>query len=237
MLFGGTSEIGLAVLTRLTGPRLRRVVLAGRPSPELDRAADMISRSGVPEVTITVYDASDANPPAQLVRDAFAAGDIDVVVMAIGSGPAPAPAEPNVTALQLSLRNNLVGPAQAGLLVATELRRQGHGALVFFTGSEVISPTTDPQLAAGSGQAGLTAFAISLSDWLRGSGARIILVRLGVVPTKYWHDALPSRPRPNADTTDVANAVAAEIRSGRQKIVYVPGSLRAKWLRARLGFH
>ena len=60
LLVGGSSEIGIAVLTELLGPPPRRVVLAGRPSSELWWNAEKLRDLGY-SVTTAQYDATIAH--------------------------------------------------------------------------------------------------------------------------------------------------------------------------------
>lgn len=228
LLVGGTSELGQAVLTRLTGPRLARVVLAGRPSAELEAAAAHVRACGVAKVQVLSFDATDPAGHAAVVEAAFGSGDIDVVIMAVGSVTVLDPDRPEARMAALGIETNLAGPVGFGLAVAARLRAQGHGAMICFAGSAPIGSTpTDVVFAAA--QAGFDTFALGVSRWLRGSGARLILVRPGHIPTKLG--APTHRHQPVADPTDVAAAVATALRSSRRTVVYVPPNARRVRLR------
>ena len=82
LLLGGTSEIGLAAVRALAGDRLRRVVLAGRPSARLDAAVEASGAAAATRSVAVEFDA--AGRRARRGDPAFAGGDVDVVVMAIG---------------------------------------------------------------------------------------------------------------------------------------------------------
>lgn len=258
LLVGGTSEIGLAVLTRMTGPRLSRVELAGRPSTTLDRAGDLIRNSGVPNVAVHAFDATDRAAQGPLVDSVFDAGDIDVAIMAVGAagdaarGPArDAASELDPAAMARVIDTNLTGVAGCATHIARRMRAQGHGTIVIFAAAAVEKPNA-ANVSFEASQAGLDAFALGLGESLQDSGARVLLVRLGRVLTKLGAelDAGPvagstpgarrgmPRPkrsaRPVAHTADVANAVAAAVRSKRATVVYVPASVRAAATRARL---
>jgi len=228
LLVGGTSELGQAVLTRLTGPRLARVVIAGRPSTELEAAAAHVRACGVTTVEVLSFDAADPARHAAVVEAAFAGGDIDVAIMAVGSVSALDADHPDPRQAALGIDTNLAGPVGIGLAVAARLRGQGHGVMICFAGSIAAgSNPTDVVFAAA--QAGFDTFALGVSRWLRGSGARLILVRAGHIPTKLG--APNPRDLPVADPTDVAAAVAAALRSGRRTVVYVPPHARRTRLR------
>ena len=79
LLLGGTSDIALAIAEKYLAERPLRVVLAARPSPRLDAAAQHLKYRGA-EVSTVDFDATDtASHPAVLAK-AFEGGDIDVTV-------------------------------------------------------------------------------------------------------------------------------------------------------------
>lgn len=252
LLLGGTSDIGLAVLARLTGPRLSRVVLAGRPSATLDRAGELIRNSGVANVEVRAFDASDRAAHQALVDSVFDAGDIDVAIFAVGAvggsaagvGTHDAPALDSV-AIARGIDTNLAGVASCSTQVAARMRAQGHGTIVIFTAAAPGRPAR--RLAANNlgfeaSQAGLDSFALGLAASLRGSGARLLLIRLGRVPTRLGTEldaglAAGARSAPLAQPADVANAVAAAIRSKRSAVIYVPPSARSAAWGARIVRH
>lgn len=270
LLLGGTSEIGLAVLARLTGPRLARVALAGRPSATLDRAGELIRNSGVANVEVHAFDANDRAAHEGLIDSMFSAGDIDVAILAVGAvassaagaGTEDAPAL-DAAAILRGIDTNLTGVASCATQIAMRMRAQGHGTIVMFTAAALGRSAGRPDgahVGFEAGQAGLDSFALGLAASMHGSGVRVLLVRLGRVPTKLGMelDAEPSpKPspqssaeasagsrrgmpkskaaaRPVAQVADVANSVAAAIRSKRAAVIYVPPSARSAALRARL---
>lgn len=249
LLVGATSDIGLAVLARLTGPRLSRVVLAGRPSTTLERAGELIRHSGVANVEVRAFDANDRVAHEALITSVFNAGDIDVTIMAVGATPGSSgvgtegAAEVDPGAIMRGIDTNLTGVASCSTQVAQRMRAQGHGTIVIFTEAAVWRSTrrsTAATIGFEASQAGLDSFARGLAASLRGSGARLLLVRLGRVPTKLGAelDAVSATARakslPRAQPADVANAVAVAIRSKRAAVIYVPSSARTNALRARL---
>src|SRR5258708_98372 len=86
LVLGGGSDIARAVVRALAGPRLQRLVLAGRPaSASVASVADEARQLGVPEVATVAFDATDPTSVAGAVDSAWAAhGDIDVVLVAFG---------------------------------------------------------------------------------------------------------------------------------------------------------
>ena len=88
LVLGATSDIAGATLARLsrTG-RLERVVLAGRPGPERDAAAERVAATGVPRVESLDFDARERSSAPAVVAAAFDGGDIDVVLLSWGVLP------------------------------------------------------------------------------------------------------------------------------------------------------
>jgi decaprenylphospho-beta-D-erythro-pentofuranosid-2-ulose 2-reductase len=75
----------------------------------------------------------------------------------------------------------------------------------------------------GSTKAGLDAFAQGLSEALRGSGARVLIVRPGMVRTRM-SSHLPEAPM-TTDPQVVGAIIVKAIKRGK-RVVYAPGPLR-----------
>ena len=85
LLVGGSSEIGIAVLTELLGPPPRRVVLAGRPSGELWWNAEKLRDLGY-SVTTAQYDAClRADEVDGMLEHACADHPLSLAVVAVGT--------------------------------------------------------------------------------------------------------------------------------------------------------
>ena len=65
LLLGGTSEIGLAIVTEFLSKGPAKVVLAARKnSPRLDNSVALVKAAGASEVEVIDFDATDfANHP------------------------------------------------------------------------------------------------------------------------------------------------------------------------------
>ena len=81
LVLGGSSEIALATVEALPRTRLRRVVLAGRPSVEIDRAAAHLGALGITSVETTLFDAADTGSHGEFVDAVFDDGDVDIVLL------------------------------------------------------------------------------------------------------------------------------------------------------------
>jgi decaprenylphospho-beta-D-erythro-pentofuranosid-2-ulose 2-reductase len=222
-VFGGTSEIGLAVLRELgrTG-RTTRVVLAGRDADALATAAADVSAWTGAAVTSTAFDAADATGHDAAVAAAFAGGDLDVAVLAFGVlGDQDALMTDPDGAVDLVTVNYVAG-VSVGLRVAERMRAQGHGTLVVLS-SVAGERGRASNFVYGSSKAGLDTFAQGLGDRLAGTGVRVLVVRPGFVRTRMT-EGLAEAPLA-CDADDVARAVVRALASGRQT-VWVPAALR-----------
>jgi decaprenylphospho-beta-D-erythro-pentofuranosid-2-ulose 2-reductase len=83
LLLGGTSEIGLAIVEAFATDRPMRVILAARPSERLDAAKARVEKLGCAVETVD-FDARAVDTHSDVIRKAFAGGDIDVSVVAFG---------------------------------------------------------------------------------------------------------------------------------------------------------
>ena len=222
LVLGGSSEIALATVRALPRARLRRVVLAGRPSPALDAAAATLTAAGVAGVETAAFDATDTASHDAFVSGAFDGGDVDIVLLAFGVLGDQAEAEADPDAAVAIATTNYTGAVSVGLRVAARLKAQGHGVLVVLS-SVAGDRARRSNFVYGSTKAGLDAFAQGLGDALHGSGARVLIVRPGFVRTRMTQ-GLPEVPM-TIDPEDVARIIVTALRKGRET-VYAPGPLR-----------
>ena len=222
LVLGGSSEIARATIQQLPANRLRRVVLAGRPSPVLDEAALSLGNSGIPSVEVASFDATDTDAHGAFVDDVFDASDVDLVILAFGvlGDQFEAEADP-AKAVQVATVN-YTGAVSVGLHVARRLRQQGHGKLVVLS-SVAGDRARRSNYVYGSTKAGLDAFAQGLGDALTGSGASVLVVRPGMVRTRM-SEGLPEAPM-TTDPEVVGKAIVQALRKGKHTI-YAPGPLR-----------
>jgi len=221
LLLGGTSHIGRAVVRRLVARRARTVFLAGRPSTELDTAAAELRGLGA-TVTTVEFDALEPGSHEDVLGKVFAAGDIDLVLLAFGVLGDQARDEHEPRGAVEVAATNYTGAVSASLVCGAALARQGHGSLVVLS-SVAGERSRRSNFIYGSSKAGLDAFALGLTEALRPAGVHVMVVRPGFVRTRMTA-GLP--PAPFATTPDaVAQAVEAGLRR-RAELVWVPGVLR-----------
>ncbi|MCG5216234.1 SDR family NAD(P)-dependent oxidoreductase [Streptosporangium soli] len=215
LVFGGLSEIGLAIVRRLVRGGARRVVLAvrGGEAPVIDGA----------EVHVVGFDAARPETHGAVVDEAVRlVGDLDVVISAFGVLGTQREYDADPVAAAESIAVNLGGHVSAGLFAARRLREQGHGTLVMLSSVAGVR-VRRANFVYGAGKAGLDGFAQGLGDSLHGTGARVLVVRPGFVRGRMTAGMSPA---PMSTTPGaVADAVVAGLRSGAE-LVWVPGGLR-----------
>lgn len=222
LVLGGSSEIALATVKALPHRRLRRVVLAARPSTARDLAVSTLTAEGISGVTAVDFDAKSTEAHSAFINEIFDAGDIDIVLLAFGvlGDQEAAEADPAL-AVEIAT-TNYTGAVSIGLHVARRLRMQGHGSLVVYS-SVAGDRARRSNFIYGSTKAGLDAFAQGLGDALHGTGAHVLVVRPGMVRTKM-SEGLPEAPM-TTDASVVADIVVKSLRKGKET-VYAPGPLR-----------
>jgi len=226
VVFGGTSEIALAIVRRLVTPRTSTVVLAGRDVVAAERSlGDLATQLAPATVSVVAYEARDPASHGPLVADlASRFGDLDLVIFAVGVlGSAEELAVDPVAAAEL-FEVNTVGGVSTCLAVANRFREQGHGRLVVLS-SVAGERVRRANFIYGASKAGLDAFAQGLGDSLEGSGASVLVVRPGFVTTRMTEGMDPAPL--STDAAAVADAVAVAL-AGRRRTIWVPGPLR--WL-------
>lgn len=221
LILGGTSDIALATARRMAAGKTRRIVLAARPSERLDAAARELSALGA-EVETVAFDAAQVEEHEKSLGEVFAAGDVDVVLLAFGVLGDQASDEQDPVAAAKVAQTNYVGAVSSGLVCANALKKQGHGSLVVLS-SVAGERARKANYIYGSTKAGLDAFAQGLGDSLYGSGVHVMVVRPGFVETKMTAgmEKAPLSTTPDA----VADAIVAGLRRGAD-IVWVPAALR-----------
>jgi decaprenylphospho-beta-D-erythro-pentofuranosid-2-ulose 2-reductase len=219
LLMGGTSEIGLATLRSLALAPAADVVLAGRTRAELDAAAATLPIFGV---RVAVFDALDPPSALGVVRDAFAAGDVDLVLPAFGvlGDQARSEQEPETVVEQLTV--NVTTQAVVLLEAARLMTAQGHGTLVVLSSIAAVR-SRRANFVYGSSKAAVDALGTGLGAAAEGTGVRVIVVRPGFVVGRMTRRMTPA---PFATTpAEVGSAIARAVRTG-QREVWVPGRLR-----------
>lgn len=223
LLVGGSSEIGLAIVRRLSAQSTVTPVLLGRDRARLEVALESLREDGCAGGSIVVIDADDVPAHAPAVGGAFRdAGGFDVVIVAIGVLGAQGGLDADPALAAEVMRVNFLGAGSLLLQCLSSLRAQGSGSLVLLSSVAAERPRAANAIYAAA-KAGLDALAQGLADMTAGSGIRVLVVRPGFVPTRMTAGLKPS---PFATTAQaVADATVAAL-PGRRHTIWVPASLR-----------
>jgi decaprenylphospho-beta-D-erythro-pentofuranosid-2-ulose 2-reductase len=224
LVLGGTSEIGQAIVRLLAGHRARTVVLAARDPERAEPFAGELRVRGVDCVETVAFDALDTASHGQVIDAAFERyGDIDLVLFAFGLLGDPDRVHEDPVAATEVASVNYTGAVSAGIAVARNLRRQGHGTIVALS-SVAGGRVRADNFVYGSAKAGMDGFFLGLSDALAGTGVRVLVVRPGFVHTRMTTGRAPA---PFATTPEeVARHTLRGLETGAT-VVWAPPVLRS----------
>ena len=216
-VFGGRSEIGLEIATRLAAGNT--VVLASRPGGERPEL------SGAERVLHVDFEADEVNAHAETVERIEAeAGPIDIAVLTFGILGDQALAESDNAEVVRILHTDFVAQASLLTVLARTMRARGAGTLVAFS-SVAGQRVRRANYVYGSAKAGLDGFASGLADALHGSGVDLVIARPGFVIGRMTQGM---EPAPFSSTpAQVADAVVKRIRDGGPVELWIPWQLRA----------
>lgn len=221
VVFGGTSEIGVAIARRLVTPSTRAVVLACRDTTAGAEIAATFSSEVRTEVV--AFDAADASSHTAVVDQIVdLVGDLDVAVLAFGVLGDQATLDSDPAAAADIVRVNHGGVVSISIALAARLRRQGHGRLIVLS-SVAGERVRRANYVYGGSKAGADGFAQGLGDALVGTGASVLIVRPGFVHSRMTA-GLPAAPLATTPEA-VADATVRALNRGR-RTVWVPGALR-----------
>ena len=229
MIFGGRSEIGLELATRLAPGAT--VVLAARDSGRLGDEASAVLDAGAAVVHTVEFDADDLDSHGSLIDGLITDfGPIGTAVLAFGILGDQTRAESDAGHAVAIVTTDYV--AQISLLtrLAAAMRAAGHGRLVVFSSVAGVR-VRRANYVYGSAKAGLDGFASGLADALYGSGVSLLIVRPGFVIGRMTEGMDPA---PLSSTpAQVAEATARALASGR-RTVWVPWALRPMFFGMKL---
>jgi decaprenylphospho-beta-D-erythro-pentofuranosid-2-ulose 2-reductase len=223
VVLGGTSDIALATVAKLTQERPGvQVTLAARPGDRRAAATAALEGRGM-LVTEVDFEATDRTSYEPAIASVFeAAGDVDVVMLAFGVLGDPERAWQEVDAALELVQVNYAAAVGCGVLVAEGLRAQGHGAIIAMSSVAGERPRRS-NFVYGSTKAGMDAFYTGLGEALARDGVHVLVVRPGFVRTKMTAglDPAPMSQVPE----QVAEVIVAGLRAGR-RTVWAPPAMR-----------
>lgn len=223
VVFGGRSEIGLAIARRLAA-EASVVVLAVRPGSDAAAEASAVEAAGA-RVDVMEFDADDTARHRQVVADIEARhGPIGTAVLAFGVLGDQERAEHDEAEVVRVLHTDFVAQASLLTVLADVMRPRRSGRIVAFSSVAGVR-VRRANYVYGSAKAGLDGFASGLADALHGSGVDLVIARPGFVIGRMTEGM---EPAPFSSTTDqVADAVVARLRGGGAPVLWIPWQLRA----------
>jgi short-subunit dehydrogenase len=220
VIFGGRSEIGVALATRLASGA--PVVLAARRADHLADQIAAVKAAGATAVHVVEFDADELGSHAAVVDSIIAEhGGIGTAVLAFGILGDQALAEHDPVHAAAIVHTDFTAQVSLLTVLADRMRTAESGALVVFS-SVAGARVRRANYVYGSAKAGLDGFASGLTDALHGSGVQLLLVRPGFVIGRMTEGMTPA---PLSSTPQqVADAAAKALRHGRNQ-VWVPKPL------------
>jgi short-subunit dehydrogenase len=221
VIFGGRSEIGIELATRLAPGAT--VLLAARRADALDAQVAALRTAGAAAVHLREFDADDLGAHGPLVESIVAEhGPIGTAVLAFGILGDQARAEKDPAHAAAIVHTDFVAQVSLLTVLANTMRAAGGGSIVVFSSVAGIR-VRRANYVYGSAKAGLDGFCSGLADALHGSGVRLLLVRPGFVIGRMTKGMTPA---PFSSTPgQVATATARALAKGR-RTVWVPPILR-----------
>ena len=228
VLFGGTSEIGQAIIQKIVKPGVAHVVLVSRDIDAADmQISEVAERYPDLEVHHVRFNSEDAASMVHVVAEVVQqVGDIDVAVIAQGLLQEGMDYYANPAALVPVADVNFTGTMVLMYALAAQMRLQGYGKMVLLS-SVAGERVRKGNSAYGATKAGIDGFAVALDHELVGSGVSVLVVRPGFVTTKMTKgmDKAPF----STDADAVASAVERAIGSSKT-VIWVPGLLQYMFL-------
>jgi len=229
VIFGGRSEIGVELATRLAPGST--VVLAARGADRLTEQVAAVRAAGAQAVHTAEFDADDLASHAPLVDKLIGEyGAIGTAVLAFGILGDQGRAEADPAHAVAIVHTDYVAQISLLTLLAGSMRDAGRGALVVFSSVAGVR-VRRANYVYGSAKAGLDGFASGLSDALHGTGVRLLIVRPGFVIGRMTEGMDPA---PLSSTPAQVAAAAARALSTGRRTVWVPWALRPLFFCMRL---
>src|SRR6202051_1983394 len=229
LLLGGTSEIGLAICERYLQNARARILLAAMPNdPGRDEAVAQMKAAGARAGQLIDFEATDAERHPKMIEQGFAAGGIDVAIVAFGLlGNAEELWQNQHKAVQIA-QVNYTAAVSVGVLLGEKMRAQGFGQIIAMS-SAAGERVRRSNFVYGSTKAGLDGFYLGLGEALREYGVRVLVIRPGQVRTSttiaHWKATGAKEAPFTVDKEYVADlAVTADRKS--PSLVWAPGTFR-----------
>ena len=229
LLFGGTSEIGLAIVERYLRNAKARVILADLPNaPKRHTAIAQIEAAGAKAVDYVEFDALDTKSHPAVVESAWAQGDVDVAIVAFGVLGDAEELWQNQSKAVLTAQINYTAAVSVGVLVGEKMKAQGFGQIIAMS-SVAGERVRRSNFVYGSTKAGLDGFYLGLGEALRECGVRVLVIRPGQVRTtttlEHWKATGAKEAPFTVDKEDVAEMAVTAAGKGKE-LIWAPNPVR-----------
>jgi short-subunit dehydrogenase len=229
VVFGGRSEIGLDLATRLAPGAT--VLLVARRADKLDDEAAAVRAAGATAVHVREFDADDLASHAPLVESIVAEhGPIRTAVLAFGVLGDQSRAEKDPEHAAAIVHTDFVAEVSLLTVLANTMRSAGSGSIVVFSSVAGVR-VRRANYVYGSAKAGLDGFCSGLADALHGSGVHLLVVRPGFVIGRMTDGMTPA---PLSSTPDQVAAATVRALAKRRRTVWVPRALQPMFVGMRM---
>lgn len=217
LLLGGTSDIGLAIVSELAsrGGAPTVTLCAREGSPRIDAAVNTLTASGAGEIRIVDFDALDFDSHPAVIDAAFAEGEVDIAVVAFGTLGDQEELWQDQAKAVASAQTNYTAYVSVGVLLGQAMKRQGRGNIIALS-SVAGQKVRRSNFVYGSAKAGMDGFYLQLGEALRSSGVKVTVVRPGQVRTKMT-EGLDEAPL-TVNKEDVAEAAVDAALAGKPAV-------------------
>ncbi len=224
VVLGGSSDIARSITRRLCAARTRTVVLAGRSATLLSEATEEAKGHGATRVDTVLFDAEEPQHAAAAVRAAFekVGGPVDLVVIAVGLLGVQSSDEDDADAVARLITVNFTWPGAALAEIRRLLVAQGSGRIIVISSIAAVRTRRGSYLYA-SAKAGLDRMCVGLAQSLEGTGARLQILRPGVVRTRMSQGL--EEPPFTTGADEVAENVLRALATD-DVVIWSPPSLR-----------
>ena len=240
VIFGGRSEIGVELATRLAPGAT--VLLAARRADKLDDEVAAVRAAGAAAVHVREFDADDLGSHAPLVESIVAEhGPIGTALLAFGILGDQARAEKDPGHAAAIVHTDFVAQVSLLTVLANTMRLArrasiGDEPLARRASIVVFSSVAGVRVRRanyvyGSAKAGLDGFSSGLADALYGTGVHLLIVRPGFVVGRMTEGMTPA---PLSSTPDQVASATVRALAKRRRTVWVPWSLRPVFIGLRL---
>ncbi|AUN42605.1 short chain dehydrogenase (plasmid) [Tsukamurella tyrosinosolvens] len=219
LLLGGTSEIGLSIVEEYLAKGTQRVVLAALPNDPLrEQAVAQVEAAGATSVEVIDFDATDFDGHAKTIDAAFSGGDIDVAIVAFALDFDAEELWQNQRKAVLLAQVNYTGAVSVGVLLGQKIKEQGHGQIIAMSSVAGLRPRRS-NFVYGSSKAGFDGFYLNLGQALEPFGGSVLVVRPGMVRTKF---SAHVKEAPLTIDKDVIGTLAVDAAIKGKSLVYAP---------------